>query len=59
MSTNKHTIKLYWQQIRKYKTSFFLALISIPISALLIDTLLPFYFSQTIGGLASNDQGLV
>lgn len=59
MSTNKHTIKLYWQQIRKYKLSFFIALISIPLSALLIDTLLPFYFSQTIGGLASNNEQMV
>lgn len=59
MSTNKHTIKLYWQQIRKYKLSFFIALISIPLSALLIDTLLPFFFSQTIGGLASQNEQAV
>jgi ATP-binding cassette subfamily B protein len=59
MSTNKHTVKLYWQQIRKYKTSFFLALVSIPLAALLIDTLLPFFFSQTIGGLASHNEHMV
>ncbi|HEV7951748.1 MAG TPA: ABC transporter transmembrane domain-containing protein, partial [Candidatus Saccharimonadales bacterium] len=59
MNTNKHTIQLYWQQIRKYKPSFFIALISIPLSALLIDTLLPYFFSQTIGGLAvSNEQAV-
>lgn len=59
MSTNKHTIKLYWQQIRKYKISFFIALVSVPLSALLIDTLLPYFFSQTIGGLASNNEHTV
>lgn len=56
MSTNKNTVRLYWQQIRKYKISFFIALIGVPLSALLIDTLLPFFFSQTIGGLASNNE---
>jgi len=59
MNTNKHTVALYWQQIRKYKTSFFLALITIPLSALLIDTLLPFFFSQTIGGLANHNEQAV
>lgn len=51
MGTNKHTIKLYWEQVRKYKTSFFTMLICIPLGALLIDTLLPYFFSQAIGGL--------
>jgi ATP-binding cassette, subfamily B, bacterial len=51
MGTNKHTIKLYWEQVRRYKTSFFLMLICIPAGALLIDTLLPYFFSQAIGGL--------
>ncbi len=53
MDTNKHTIKLYWQQIKKYKVSFFIALISIPLASLILDTLLPFFLSQAIGGLNS------
>ena len=38
----------------KFKISFFTMLICIPIAALLIDTLLPFFFSQAIGGLVDN-----
>ncbi|MBC7868591.1 ABC transporter ATP-binding protein [Candidatus Saccharibacteria bacterium] len=59
MGTNKQTLELYWQQIRKYKISFFIALVSIPLAALLIDTLLPYFFSQTIGGLAGNDESVI
>jgi len=53
---NKHTLKLYWQQIKKYKISFFVALIAIPLAGLLIDTLLPYYFSLSIGGLTERCQ---
>jgi len=56
LGTNRQTLKFYWQQIKKYRTSFFIALISIPLAALLIDTLLPYFFSLTIGGLASNNE---
>lgn len=56
METNKHTLKLYWQQIKKYKISFFIALIAIPLAGLLIDTLLPYYFSLSIGGLTEKYQ---
>lgn len=59
MDTNKHTINLYWQQVKKHKGSFFLALITIPIAALFIDTLLPFFFSQAIGGFTSYNEGSV
>lgn len=54
MSTNKNTLHLYWEQMSKFKISFFTMLICIPIAALLIDTLLPFFFSQAIGGLVDN-----
>ncbi len=56
METNRRTIKLYWTQIRRYKRSFFIMLIFIPIAALLTDTLLPYFFSQAIGGLAGHNQ---
>lgn len=59
MSTNKQTVALYWEQIRKFKKSFFIAFISIPTATLLIDTMLPFFLSQTIGSLASNNQASV
>ena len=34
-------------------------LLAIPLAALLIDTLLPYFFSQAIGGLSSGDEALV
>ncbi|NCU30191.1 ABC transporter ATP-binding protein [Candidatus Saccharibacteria bacterium] len=46
------TVKLYWQQIRQYKISFFIMLIFIPISAVLLDTIVPYYLSRAIGSLA-------
>lgn len=59
MSTNRNTIKIYWQQVRKHRLSFWLMLIFIPLAALLIDTLLPYALSQAIGGLASSDYQIV
>ena len=56
MNVNKQTLRLYWQQIRKYKPSFFTALIAIPLAALFIDTLLPYFFSQVIGGLTHHSK---
>ncbi len=59
MDTNKHTLQLYWQQMRKYKKSFFVALFCIPTASLMTGTLLPYFFSQTVGGLANIDQPLI
>lgn len=55
MSTNATTVRLYWQQIKKYKVSFFIMLLAIPISSLLIDTAVPYYLSQAVGTLASGN----
>ncbi len=59
METNKLTAKLYWQQIKKYKISFFVAFFAIPIAVLSLDTLLPYFLSQAIGGLSSNSADLI
>ena len=59
MSTNKNTVKLYWEQVRKRKLTFFTMLIAIPIGALLIDTLLPYFLAQAIGGLTESNQAIV
>ncbi len=56
MNVNRKTIYLYWQQIKQYKPSFFTALIAVPLATLFIDTLLPYFFSLAIGGLANRDQ---
>lgn len=55
MSTNTTTVKLYWQQMKKYKKSFFVMLFGIPIAALLIDTAVPYFLSQAVGTLASGN----
>ncbi len=59
MNNSKITLHLYWQQIRKYKISFFVMLIAIPAGALFIDTLLPYFFSQAIGGLTGKNSDIV
>lgn len=59
MNINRETLRFYWQQMKKYKLSFFTALIAIPGSALMIDTLLPYFFAQAIGGLTAGDQAAV
>lgn len=51
MSTNIETIKLYWRQIRKYKISFFIGLIAIPLASLCLDTILPYFLSQAVGSI--------
>ncbi|MEO7904780.1 MAG: ABC transporter ATP-binding protein, partial [Candidatus Saccharimonadales bacterium] len=55
MSTNRHTLRLYWAQMRHYKISFSTMLIAIPVAALCIDTALPYLLSQAVGTLAGND----
>jgi len=59
LSTNKNTLRLYWQQVRKHKPSFFTMLVAIPLGVLLIDTLLPYFLAQAIGGLSTNDKAMV
>lgn len=49
---NRKTLGLYWQQVRKHRKSFFFMLFAIPLGVLFIDTLLPYFLSQAIGGLA-------
>lgn len=56
MSVNTHTIKTYWQEVKRHKPSFFIALVLIPVSQLFLTTLLPYGLSQAIGSL-SNQNG--
>lgn len=49
MNTNKLTLLFYWQQVRKYKVSFLLTLIAIPLASLALDMLLPYVLSQAVG----------
>ena len=54
MGTNRNTIRLYINQIKKHKLSFFIALFTIPGGVIFLDTFLPYYLSLSIGELASD-----
>jgi ATP-binding cassette subfamily B protein len=59
MSTNRNTLNIYWTHVKNHKASFIISLIAVPASALLLDTLLPFYLSQAIGGLTHQNEQLL
>jgi ATP-binding cassette subfamily B protein len=59
MSINAMTVRLYWQQIKKHKISFFTMLIGIPLAALCIDTAVPYFLSQAVGTLASSNSAML
>lgn len=59
MSTNKRTIRIYWEHVKKHRASFMIMLVAIPAAALLIDTILPYFLSQAIGFLAEGDMASV
>ncbi len=51
---NKTTLKLFWQQIRHHKLSFFLALIIMPLSAVFLNTLLPLFLANAVGDITDS-----
>ncbi len=53
--TNRDTLRLYWQQIKRYKVSFFLMLLFIPFASLLLDTILPYVLSQAVDTFTSQN----
>ncbi len=53
----RDTLLLYWQQIRKYKLSFFIGALSIPGASVLLDTVTPYYLSLAVGALAQAGTG--
>lgn len=55
LSTNRQTLTIYWEHVKRHRVSFVVMLIAIPGSALLIDTLLPYYLAQAIGFLTENN----
>ncbi len=52
---NKITLKLFWQQIKYHKISFFIALIALPLSIVLLNTLLPLFLSNSIGNISNKE----
>ncbi|MBH2007357.1 ABC transporter ATP-binding protein [Candidatus Saccharibacteria bacterium] len=59
MNLNVQTIKQYWRQSRKYKASFIVMLICIPLGVVSIDMALPYFLSHAVGGLADKNQDIV
>lgn len=59
MNTNWETLKLYWQQMKKYKVSFFTMLLLVPTASLLLNTLLPYFLTQAIGTFTLKDTDLL
>ena len=56
MSTNLTTVRLYWEQVRRFKPSFFTMLLCIPLAALFLDLLLPYVLSMAVGTFATHDR---
>lgn len=59
MSTNIDTMKLYWEHIRQYKTTFWLQIIFVPLAALLLDLLVPYLLSMAIGTFSTHNIALL
>lgn len=55
--TNRNTLRIYWQQIKKHLPTFWLAFTLLPVSALSIDTLLPYFLSLGIGDISTANSG--
>jgi len=53
MSTNKHTLSVYWGQTKKHFLTFWVSLILIPLSALALSTFLPYFLSLAIADIAT------
>lgn len=54
MNINIETLRLYWEQSRQHKVSFFIMLVSIPVGAMLIDSVLPYFLSEAIGAVSTS-----
>ena len=55
MNLGRVTLHQYWQQIKKFKKSFWFMFFVIPTSNVLITSVLPYFFSQTIGALTGKN----
>ena len=55
----KQTLSLYWQEIKKYKPSFFVMAIFIPGASLLLDTITPYLLSIAVGALADGNTAVI
>lgn len=52
--SSKFTLSFYWQQLKLHKKTFFLSITCIPLGILIVNTLLPYFFSQAIGQLTNS-----
>ena len=52
---SKETISLYWAQVKKNKSSFFVMAAGIPTASVLMDTAVPYFLSMAVGSLGSGN----
>lgn len=52
-------MRLYWEQVKRYKPSFFTMLVCVPLAALFLDLLLPYVLSMAVGTFATHDGELL
>lgn len=55
MTSGAKTLKLYWRESRQHLATFIIALIFVPLSALAINAVLSYFFSQAIANLLSEN----
>lgn len=51
----RETIRYYMSHVKNYKTAYLFIVIGIPLSALLFNTILPYFLSRAIGSLSGFD----
>lgn len=47
-------MSFYWQQLKPHKKTFVVSIIAIPLGLLIVNTILPYFFSQAIGQLTNS-----
>ncbi len=54
----RQTLAIYWQHIKVRPLRFIIALVFIPLSSLMFATVVPFFLSQAVAGLATSNEGV-
>lgn len=54
----KETVALYWQEVKKYKPSFFVMALCIPGASIFLDTVTPFLLAAAVGAITNSDPSL-
>lgn len=55
---SKETIALYWQEVKKYKPSFFTMALCIPGASIFLDTVTPYLLASAVGAITNGNTSL-